>query len=263
VTGYGPGQELLLSERGWKYSPDVIVLAFFVGNDVDDTRPDNWMLMPHYQSVGNQVVISQPNPDSRVASHLRWQGRLALITDHSRLLQFLEYAVIQLRHRAVSNDAQVTKPTDHVLPAFIWSSKPGDDSNWQTAWRSTEMLVEQFHAAALSHGARFVLLLIPADIQVYPDVSIRNAFAREHNIDDLLYVNHRMKRLADAEGIPVLSLVNAEQAYADRTKVFLHGENGVTGFGHWNLTGHAFAGHLLASYLCATLRGGKASGAGQ
>jgi len=40
--------------------------------------------------------------------------------------------------------------------------------------------------------------------------------------------------------------------------VFLHGfKNGPEGFWHWNETGHAVAGHLIAQKLCAMIAAGQ------
>jgi hypothetical protein len=69
VDGYGTAQEFLtLTEDVWQFSPDIVVLAFFPGNDVrnnsavlegDKCRP---FFVPH----GSGVVPGGPFEDSRL-----------------------------------------------------------------------------------------------------------------------------------------------------------------------------------------------------
>jgi hypothetical protein len=60
VSGYGTGQELImLRRRVWDYSPDVVVLAFTIGNDIRNNsrvlEPEK--LRPFFQLRDHELII--------------------------------------------------------------------------------------------------------------------------------------------------------------------------------------------------------------
>ena len=67
---------------------------------------------------------------------------------------------------------------------------------------------------------------------------------------DLYYAERRFRAVGEREGFPVYNLAPDLQAYADRTKVFLHGFGAQRGNGHWNEEGHRVAGEILTRRLC-------------
>jgi hypothetical protein len=80
---------------------------------------------------------------------------------------------------------------------------------------------------------------------------------RHLGVTDLFYPDRRIEELGRREGFAVLTLAQPLQAYAQDHHVFLHGfPNTPMGFGHWNETGHAQAGHLIAHRLCAMVAAG-------
>jgi hypothetical protein len=114
----------------------------------------------------------------------------------------------------------------------------------------TERLLAEMNAEVKAHGARFYVVTLSNGIQVFPDASAREAFARRVGAADLFYAERRVKTLGEREGFPVYNLAPDLQAYADRSKVFLHGFGAQRGNGHWNEDGHRVAGELLTGRLC-------------
>src|SRR5690606_3914579 len=60
VSGYGTAGELLLFRSlGWRFEPDLVVLAFYPGNDVKNNSPLlEKALVPEYDSEGALVRIA-------------------------------------------------------------------------------------------------------------------------------------------------------------------------------------------------------------
>ena len=145
--------------------------------------------------------------------------------------------------------AQEGAPTDEPGAANMIYREPPDDA-WREAWRVTEKLVATMDAEVKSHGARFYVATLSNGIQVYPDASARQAFARRLGVPDLFYAERRLSALGEREGFPVLNLAPGLQSYADEHKVFLHGFGRELGNGHWNEEGHRVAGEMLAQWLC-------------
>ena len=143
-------------------------------------------------------------------------------------------------------------PTDELGAANMIYREPSDDA-WRDAWRVTEKLLATMRAESEARGAKFVVVTLSNGIQVYPDLSAREAFARRLGVADLFYAERRFKTLGEREGFPVLNLAPDLQSYADRNKVFLHGFGPQLGNGHWNEKGHAVAGEMLAQKLCELL----------
>jgi hypothetical protein len=147
---------------------------------------------------------------------------------------------------------QQDAPTDEPGAANMIYREPSDDT-WRDAWRVTEKLLATMRVETEARGATFVVATLSNGIQVYPDASAREAFARRLGVADLFYAERRFRELGEREGFPVLNLAPDLQSYADRNKVFLHGFAPQPGNGHWNETGHAVAGELLTQKLCEQL----------
>jgi hypothetical protein len=127
--------------------------------------------------------------------------------------------------------------------------EPSDDT-WRAAWSVTEKLLATMNAEVKEHGARLYVVTLSNGIQVYPDPTARAAFARRLGVADLFYAERRLQSVGEREGFAVYNLAPDLQTYADGNKVFLHGFGAQLGNGHWNETGHAVAGQLLAEKLC-------------
>lgn len=70
VSGWGTDQQLLfLREEGWKYEPDVVVVAFFIGNDIDNNMAVNQYHLNKPVFVDSQLTLENtpvPKPTDAV-----------------------------------------------------------------------------------------------------------------------------------------------------------------------------------------------------
>jgi hypothetical protein len=248
VAGYGTAHELLtFRERARQYAPDVVLLAFFTGNDVSDNSRAlaGSNVGPFFTLQGEQLVL-----DTSFRSSPAYQRRKAAegsLSSHleksSRLLQVIS------QWRRVSN--QEDRGLDEQgLYAQVY--REPTDPAWQDAWRVTERLVATLHQEAAASGARMLLVTLSNPIQAHPDPEARRQFMQQAGIADLFYPDTRLKAAAERDGVPVLTLAPAIQQYAEQQKVNLHGQPRV-GLGHWNAEGHQVAGRLMAERLCADL----------
>ena len=60
VSGHGSGQQLMtLRHHVWKYDPDVVVLAFFAGNDISDNNAElaAYKVKPFFDLVDGELVV--------------------------------------------------------------------------------------------------------------------------------------------------------------------------------------------------------------
>jgi hypothetical protein len=256
VGGYGTGQELItLRQRVWHYSPDIVILAFFSGNDVRDNfrglGADPRRPFFVYKDGRLEPDMSFRNLPVHRASltTLAWLG--VWLTDYSRVLQLLH----NVKNQGIG--AMLRRQNLEKIPGQDFDVgldnlvllKP-NDLLWEEAWRVTEGLIVLMRDEVVQKGADFLVVTLSIGIQVHPDPSVRTRFMQRLGITDLFYPDLRIKALGAQEGFSVLNLAQNFQSYAEQHKVFLHGFGKELGWGHWNQEGHRLAGKTIAQKLC-------------
>jgi hypothetical protein len=241
VSGFGTTQELLTYEKfARKYRPDVVLLAFFIGNDLRDNvrslteaGPAVGMLRPFHTVSGDTLVLDDSflklMADADKPPH--WFERL-------RVVQLLRMVSSWFRYRSL-----------RVVDARALISPP--DPEYAGAWQVTEKLVQRLNAEVKADGARLVVATVSTAQQVDPDPERRARNARAGSIQDLFYPDKRLYRLSREIGFQMIPLAPAMSQIAERTKVYFHGfTNTELGRGHWNQRGHSVAGQILAKEIC-------------
>jgi hypothetical protein len=254
VDGYGTAQELItLRRKVWAYHPDIVVLAIFLGNDVRNNSVvlEGDQCRPFYVRDGDQLKLAGPFITSR--SYRLWCEARFDYRD-LRLLDLLKNSF-----ETITTGGGAPTPEYPVERAINYSIyRPPADRAWQDAWDVTAALVTLTRDETVDHGATFLAVTEDTGIQVWPDPHVRERFAKHLGVADLFYPDRRIAALGAREGFAVLTLAQPLQAYAEQHRVFLHGfANTPKGFGHWNAAGHAQAGILIASKLCAMITSGQ------
>jgi hypothetical protein len=258
VSGYGTAQELLtLRSRVWKYRPDLVLLAFYGGNDVrNNYRPlEQDPLRPYFLLDRGALRLDdsfRASEGYRLRRSLPARALYALF-NRSRLLQLGKMAKSALDGYVGAWKARrvTTQPIEELgLDNAVY--QPPADAAWRDAWEVTEAMLREMDAEARRHGARLAVASLSTPIQVDPRPARRRAFARELHVPDLSYPDRRLAGFGRAAGIPVLPLAPPLADYAARTGRYLHGfPNTRPGEGHWNAAGHREAARLLAAWICA------------
>jgi hypothetical protein len=254
VDGYGTAQELItLQRRVWAYSPEVVVLAIFLGNDIrnNSVALEGDRCRPFFALDGNGLKLAGPliNSDSfRLWCAARFGYRDA------RLLELFGDAWEILKNHRGAPTAE--EPAERAINYDIY--KPPTDAVWRDAWDVTERLIVAVNNEVKAHGAIFLAVTEDTGIQVWPIANVTERFAHHLGAPDLFYPDRRIAALGQREGFAVLTLAQPLQQYAIKNQVFLHGfSNTPPGSGHWNKLGHAEAGRLIAQRLCSMIQGGN------
>ncbi len=253
VSGYGTAQELiLLRHKVTAYKPDLVILAFFTGNDIvnNSRRLEPNALRPFYRLQNGAMILDDSFRDH--ADFKRRRGGIArayrAVKSHSRVLQLLSDTANALR-RSGPRD----KPADaQVLGLNPDIYKPPATPDWQEAWQVSEALILAMRDEAQSAGARFALVLLSNPIQAHPDETKRERFRRDHGIENLFYPDERLQDFARQRDIPCIALAPVFQQDARQHSQHLHGFEGSPwgpGIGHWNSSGHALAAKTVAGFL--------------
>jgi hypothetical protein len=248
IGGYGTTQELLTMRKdALRFSPDLILLAFFPGNDFQDnskelSKRDSWRMPGRYYVHSNGHLILDDTFQQSLAQRLLYEG-----VQYSRLLELVNEA---RRAWVVKFSAsRGTEDLDPISPDGIYAAP--SDAAWREAWLITEELLDRMNQEAMSSGARFVLAIVSTPLQVYPDTAQRQAIERRMGVQDLFYANRRLSGIGQKFGFPVISLAEPLQRIATDKGIYLHGfKNTAMGIGHWNKAGHRYAAEILNEEIC-------------
>lgn len=258
VSGYSTTQELLvLRHKVRPYHPDLVLLAFFTGNDIrGNLRELNRdEIRPYFVMKDGRLVLDNT---FRHSTEFWLQGLpfSAEAVEFSRMLQVFREAKYRLRaylkefHHQQRMIGRANPDVD--LDSMVYLDPT--DPLWEKAWRITEELVVLTKREAEDGGSRFLLVSLSNPDQVHPDLHHRRAVARQLGVPDLSYPDRRLQALARRGSIDLLRLAEPLAGYAAQQGVFLHGfQNAHMGQGHWNASAHRLAGHLMSQRVCAML----------
>jgi hypothetical protein len=261
-SGFGTSQELLaLRRRVWKYSPDLVLLAFFVGNDISDNSKalKKKDYHPYHVYRNHELILDDSAAWKQFAERDSWWRNFYMW----RLKTFRVEQVWRQAGKAVSKwcfmrdhesgaGSIQNEDLDPELSHCVY--KEPVDQEWQEAWRVTEDVLRLMHKETRSRDVKFFVVVIGASIQVHPDPSTRRREGEKYGITNWFYPDRRIEKLCDEEGIPVLLLGPRFQEYAEKSGVFMHGFSSSLGRGHWNVEGHRLAGNIVADWLCWYLK---------
>lgn len=245
VSGYGTAQEyLVLRSSAIAYRPDLVLLQFTNGNDLQDN------------SAALAAEKNRPFFKPDALGGLQLDASFATSPAHTRrasgVLETLRGAsdasrVLQLLHAVRSAPLLGTAHATETLEAGLARAPlaPPADPAWERAWRVTEGLIAKIDEFARIRGARFAVLTVPYAIQVHPDRALRESVQAQLGVDDLFYPDRRIEALARDRGFTAIALAPPMQARGE----LLHGFDG-KGMGHWNARGHDVASEIIAEELC-------------
>jgi hypothetical protein len=248
VSGYGTAQELqMLRHYVWDYSPDLVMLAFFTGNDVQN---NNRILQddpyrPYFVHQDGKLVLDDaflhaPGWKSQFNSrHLFLSWAIA----HSRVLQVAAAA----KNYFGSKNVAGVKPTEMGLDDSIYH--PPTDPVWQDAWSVTDDLIGVMNEEVKAHNAQLLVATLSSSIQVDPDPTDREKLEKRLGIPNLFYPDDRVRKVAEADGAAALTIAPAFLEYAQEHHAQLHGFRG-SRQGHWNELGHQLGGQMMATKVC-------------
>jgi hypothetical protein len=262
VSGYGTAQQLLtLRHHAWDYSPDLVLLAFFPGNDVRDNSLalEGKKNRPFFVLHEGKLAL-----DASFAKE-PWFLETRQIDGQRAALQDLRFYQLLRKLRAGKGELSHSAPLALALadgarrlPSL---GEPGLDDNvlreppspaWRDAWAVTEKLVLAMRDETAARGASFMVVVLSSAGAVYPNPALRLRYAEALGVEDLFYPERRMRALGERHGITVVTLGEQMQRHADATGAYVHGfRNTRLGFGHWNKTGHALAAELIARRMCS------------
>ncbi len=267
LAGMGTAEELLvLRHRAWKYDPDLVLLAFFIGNDFrNNTKELQKGGRPYFLEKNGQLELDTSFQDgfgTRLRAGPIGQAFTSALP-YSRVLQLIVHSYKQVRRGAEIAERRRQEARNDPVGDLIGNEIGLDqliyieptDPHWQKAWRISERLVQMMADEVERRGADFVVATVTTGVQVHPDPQVRTRFAERLGISELYYPDARLAQYALGQGIPLVRLAPPLRQWAETHQTCVHGyQNAVPCGGHWNEHGHREAGGLIADKVCRELQ---------
>jgi len=247
VAGYSTDQELLLlDQEGWKYEPDLVVLAFYY-NDIwgngsqhfsESTRTQKPVF---FLDAGGNLSLSNvpvPHPASVLQDHFRLYDLVRTAVKKNRLL-YSAAVKAGLAERNLPDDSRPA-PTGAAGGAEEFAVYHSTETaELAREWSITQALLRKMNQEVVKRGARLMTLYVPTRIELSP--AEWSSARLPPDYDPSVVVRHLLK-ICQAEGIPYLdpsdrfTTVGTDRLYYSRDP-------------HWNAAGHRVVGETLAEYI--------------
>ncbi|MFB0534945.1 MAG: SGNH/GDSL hydrolase family protein [Anaerolineae bacterium] len=233
TRGYGSDQEyLFLREEGLKYSPDLVLVAFFV-NDVLSNRLDHQegrkYAKPCFVLRDGQLHLTNVPPPQPPANPLKSLGRL------------LERSYI---YRSAREVLETSSPGE--LPAYCQVYQTDHMPEWEEAWKVTEAILVEMQRLAESADAQLFVCYLPEQNQVsdsqWNQMALRSGEASSY---DRERPNYLLGELCARHGIPYLDLTPAFRQHIAAGGPYPYFPVNA----HLNAEGNRLAAQLIYEYL--------------
>ena len=251
VNSFTTAQELItLRQKVWQYSPDLVVLAFDSGNNPHKNsralQQDPYR--PYFVEKDGKLVRDDSFLNARGVRARRWLiSSTSWVIRESRLMGAAAAGI----NYVLQGNVEGLLPGGMGLDPALY--REPTDQAWKDAWQVTDDLIAQTHDEVQAKGSKFLLVTLSTGLQADPDPAVRQALINQLGIKDLFYPEHRLQRLAESKGFPILTLAPHIQQYAEQNKVQLHGGRTADHQGLLNQLGHQVVGQMIAQKICTDI----------
>lgn len=248
VPGYSTDQELLLLEQeGWKYEPDLVVLAFYY-NDVwgngsryfaNSTTTQKPLFVT--DAGGNLSLTNVPVPRSTQTLHSRlkvYELIRRAIRSNPRLFSLT--VKMGLAHGKLPDDSHPA-PTGAMggSQEFLVYQRT-QTPELTREWTITQALLRKLKKETEQRGIRLLIFYVPTRVELSLDEWSSAQLPPDYDPGE---VARRLVGICTAEGIAYIEPSDRFKAAAKQASLYFHRDP------HWNAAGHHLAGEILAEYV--------------
>ncbi len=225
----------VIQERATRYAPDLVVLAFYAGNDVRGNLPS---LESDYNRWANEIYGAKVVP-ARIActDALTW-------SKSSRLNNVLTARLCDLYIAHLHEFRDDLDAEDMISPDGAVFRQPYD-TRWREAWRVTGDLIRKSQRASEEMGASFLMLMIHSSQLAGVAGGALASDEQQFDIDKPFEILHGI--CSDAK-IDCLDLRPPLERFAAETGLPYCWRHDA----HWNENGHRVTADALFERLSAS-----------
>jgi lysophospholipase L1-like esterase len=229
VPGYNTRQQLAyLETEGLKLQPDLVVLGFYVGNDLHDNRHD----VPLHVEEG--YLRKGEVPQGLLPRSIR-----SFLEMHSHLYHLVWPVARRL------TDPAFDRSRAQVQLAYVRVFAVTEDNESRAIWQATRQRLEEVARLKKAYGFAVLVVIIPDPYQASP--SRWKALLAQAGVDEIHYradaPNNRLTEFCKQLGLPVLDLLPPLARATGPQPVYLGLD------GHWTELGNQVAADAVYSYI--------------
>jgi hypothetical protein len=256
--GFGTANEYMrYLDFGTAYSPDLVILALTMGNDIQDNSKllNRERVQFYFGFDQHKNLVLDRSVFNDYQNSLK--RRLQRIKEHSYLASFIASRLSLLYRQwkeghvtfTPEYDEAATANTRRDLDPYSYLNIYRSDlpPAWKEAFDITTGLISRLRTAVEERGARFLLVGICGAEQVHPQKSKQLMKMYEHPFD-FGQPDRILEQFSKREQIEFLDLMPTFREYHRKTGTYLHGF-GSNLSGHWNENGHRLAAEAIFGFL--------------
>jgi len=236
VSGVTQTEELMiLQDDVLRFNPDMVILFFCPGNDIDDISPKTASRPRPFFYINQHGELSLDTSFSQTLSY-KIKSFINPIKQHSALISLLaeRYNVYQQSNRKITWEDKKT-----IMGALtLATAKPSP--LFLENYRLNKLLIKRMAEICKDKGIRFLLVVEDINPKIHKTLkSIDPTYNPDFFEDD-------MRAFADSIGIEFLGLERAFREVYEKEGKSLH-------WGHWNYEGHELVAELLTKKLISLI----------
>lgn len=262
VEAYGTTNEyLFLMNEGLKYQPDMVLLCFYIGNDVFNnsynlkikSKTGGDRLGPYFIIKDKRLEINYPKEQFHHITSpvsLGYFGKIkGFISENSRLYLVLTQRIKGIYPLAIFLEKIGVLERDYFPDEYnIFSNINNESSDWKQAWEITERIILEMKRELDKKGIRFKIILIPflgqVDEQLW-QATLKNYQTPKNSQWSLEQPNQILANFCQKNKIETLDLLDPFKKYKQQTSNDLY----FISDGHFNEQGHRLAAQIIYQNL--------------
>lgn len=239
VMGYGTVNEFLyFNYEGYKYEPDIVILAFFSSNDFKENYCKlSGGSQPCYALVGNQLELKNfPYEYAREKKEII-RSRLRKYCKACFFIKYLKNTIIK-KHR---------RPQKEDIPEFFIKYSTDYPLEWKEVVLVTEGIIKELDKKTQANGAELMVMIIPNGEQVYPEIwkkyleTYPQAKNKKWGLDR---PNEILSTFFEEEDIIYIQLLSYFRQHAQNGENLFYNNDG-----HFTSNGHELTSKIIYNYL--------------
>lgn len=169
IRGMGTTQQYLTLEHyALAYKPDLIIVAAFLFNDVEDNS------LPLRSATVRPYIVFENGTERIVPpKDPTYKFPFSFFREHSHFYRWLVNRYFDMRRIVNTNrtkNSDTYQHTDTVLPFFdVYSRESQISDEWQEAWFITKEMYRRMKVLADTHSIPLFVVLIPSRYELYPE----------------------------------------------------------------------------------------------
>jgi len=230
---------LYFKKRGFTLSPDLIIVAFFVWNDIADLSETDWIKTDNAGLPEKIISSSSVITDGKLVNvNIKPEYKIPYLRDSNLFVLFFQlFKNLFPRRNMIQND--IPKRDLYwgctMSSACIHMFRPEEEKTYK--------VIKAMKELADTNSIPIVFVLIPVDYQLYPEAAVKYANLIKMDTKDKQFIQNRLSTKLQEMSIPFLDLYPIFENQKNKGYPYFKND------AHFNETGHQITAEAIADLL--------------